>query len=384
MLSKIRLTVTLSIIFVFLLTSFTMEKSLAETKRRKGQPALVSPEVRADRTVTFRLKAPQADNAELAGQIVQNLSGDSPEMTKTEDGIWTITVGPLEPNIYSYAFSIAGARFPDPANPMLKLGPNNAASQVEVPADPPAFYANKDVPHGSVHINWYISDALGRAKRRMYVYTPPGYGDAKKYPVLYLLHGIGDLDEGWVSIGRANFILDNLLADGKIVPMIVVMPYGHANYVTKPEPEDLDRNRKAFESDLLESVIPYIEKNYRAHTDRGNRAIVGLSMGGGQSLRIGLNNMEKFAWVGGFSSALFDDPKEAFGEIFQYPKKTNQEMKLLWIGCGKDDFLLEGSNNFTDALKDSKIDHTYRLTEGAHSWDVWRLYLKEFTPLIFK
>ena len=387
-------TMVRAIVCLLMLGAFCAQDSLAqqdeartgrsEAPQRRRRPALVSPEVHPNRTVTFRLRAPEADKVQLSGGI-SRLRGDaSPAMVKGENGIWSVTIGPLEPGIYSYSFNIGGAQFPDPANSRLKLGPNNATSVVEVRGDRPAFYDNQDVPHGMVHINWYQSEALGGAKRRMYVYTPPGYGDGKNYPVLYLLHGVGDLDEGWINNGRANFILDNLLAEGKIKPMIVVMPYGHARFANETPPQRSALDRRAFEADLLEAIIPYIEKRYDAGQDRQNRAIAGLSMGGGQSLGIGLNHLERFAWVGGFSSAIFTEPKQAYPKLFEAPEQANRQLKLLWIGCGKDDRLLSGSNKLVGALKEHGIDHTYRVSEGAHTWEVWRMYLAEFAPLIFR
>ena len=386
--------VTRAIVCLLMLDVFCVQDSSAQrskgaserntASRRRRQPALVSPEVHPDRTVTFRLRAPEADKVELSGAILRAVGDASPTMAKGENGIWSVTIGPLEPGIYSYTFSMAGARFPDPANNLLKLGTNNAISVVDVPGDRPSFYDNRDVPHGMVHINWYKSEALGGVKRRMYVYTPPGYGSGKKYPVLYLLHGMGDLDEGWLNNGRANFIFDNLLAEGKIEPMIVVMPYGHARFANETPGQRSALDRRAFEADLLEAIIPYVEQHYNARKDRQNRAITGLSMGGGQSLGIGLNHLDRFVWVGGFSSAIFGEPKEAYPKIFENPKLADKQLKLLWIGCGKDDRLISGSNKLVGALKAQGIDHTYRVSEGAHSWDVWRIYLKEFAPLIFR
>ena len=369
--------------------SIAQQKEPASTAtqpaRRQRRPALVSPEVHRDRTVTFRLRAPEADQAALSGQIVSALGDASPAMRKGENGVWSLTVGPLAPEIYYYTFRIGGANFPDPANNRVKLGPTNAVSSVDVPGDQPAFCDNRDVPHGMVHINWYVSKPLRGAQRRMLVYTPPGYGRGKKYPVLYLLHGVGDLDEGWVNNGRANFILDNLLAEGKIKPMIVVMPYGHARVEGEKPAERSSPNRyAAFQADLLGAIIPYVEKHYRVRTKREDRALAGLSMGGAQALSIGLNHLERFAWIGGFSAAVFGEPAETLPELFKDPEQANKQVKLLWIGCGKDDRLLERARKFVGALEGSGIHHTFRLSEGAHEWKVWRLYLKEFAPLLFQ
>lgn len=352
-------------------------------RRRRRRQRLVSPQVHPDRTVTFRLRSPNAEKVALSGGIVNALGGASAELTKGEENIWSGTFGPIEQGIYNYLFDVDGTRFPDPANNRLKIGTSNINSVVDIPGDEPSFYDNKDVPHGMVHINWYKSEVLD-ARRRMYVYTPPGYGSGEKYPVLYLLHGMGDLDEGWVSNARANFIMDNLLADGKIKPMVVVMPYGHASFSDEAAQEANSWARGAFEADLLEAIIPYIEGHYDVLKERQHTAIAGLSMGGGQSLGIGLNNLDRFAWVGGFSSAIFSEPEEGFAEILKDPEKTNRQLKLLWIACGKDDGLLVRSEKLVEALKKHNIKHTYRVSEGAHSWNVWQIYLKEMTPLLFR
>lgn len=354
----------------------------APTRRRRYRP-LISPEVHPDRTVTFRLKAPNAQKVALVGGFADALGGASAELTKGENDIWSAKFGPIEPGIYNYLFDVDGALFPDPVNDKLKLWSNGVSSVVEILGDKPSFYDNKDVPHGMVHINWYESKVLG-AKRRMHVYTPPGYGSGKKYPVLYLLHGMGDLDEGWLNNGRANFIMDNLLVEGRIEPMIVVMPYGHARFADESLQKADSRGRGAFGADLLQVVIPYIEKHYDALKERENRAIAGLSMGGDQALGIGLNNLDHFAWIGAFSSAIFSEPKESFAEIFKDPEKTNRQLKLLWIACGEEDELLSGSEKLIEALKESNIKHTYLVTEGAHTWKLWRVYLYEMTPLLFK
>lgn len=374
--------------FVYVQDSFAQEKKTdssgrdAPTRRRRRAP-LISPEVHPDRTVTFRLMAPNARKVTLSGGFVSALGGASAELTKDEKGVWSGTFGPIEPGIYNYLLDVDGARFPDPANNRLKLSTNNVSSVVEITGDRLSFYDNKDVPHGTVRINWYESRVLG-AKRRMYVYTPPGYGSGKKYPVLYLLHGAGDLDEGWVNNARADFIIDNLLAEGEVKPMIVVMPHGHARFADESAEEANLWKRGAFEADLLEAIIPYIEEHYDALRERENRAIAGLSMGGGQALGVGLNNLDRFAWVGAFSSAVFSEPKESFAEIFRDPEKTNRQLKLLWIACGEDDRLLTRSEKLVEALKESNIEHIYRVSEGAHTWKVWQIYLKEMTPLLFR
>ncbi|MCU1259618.1 MAG: putative esterase, partial [Bryobacterales bacterium] len=264
-------------------------------------PTKPSYEVHPDRTVTLELKAPQATDVKLSGDFTK---GAQP-MEKAADGLWTITVGPLDPAIYSYTFAIDGVRDIDPVNPMVQLGDRAASSMFEVPGDKPAPYDITPVTHGTVHINWYESKSLG-VPRSMYVYTPPGYEEGKtKFPVLYLLHGSGDTEAGWVTIGRANLILDNLIAQGKAKPMIVAMPYGRPLQDVafgpgkQPAPD-----RSAFTKELLEDVIPFVEKSYRASAKPADRAIAGLSMGGGQALQIGFTHLDTFRYIGVFSMGI--------------------------------------------------------------------------------
>lgn len=258
-------------------------------------------------------------------------------------------------------------------NPPLVASP-------EVRAEKPSLYDFQDVPHGAVHVHAYRSKGTGEM-RNLHVYTPPGYDNdvAPRFPVLYLLHGSGDNDATWTVLGRAHHILDNLIARGKAKPMIAVMPNGHAVPNT---PEARGRNTETFSRDLLGDVMPLVEANYRVKNDRLSRAIVGLSMGGGQSLTVGLNHPELFAWVGAMSSAI-NAPEQTFAAALGDAKATNAKYKLLWLGIGKDDFLLKTNQQFDELLTARGIKHTFRLTEGNHSWPVWRRYLVEFAPLLF-
>jgi enterochelin esterase-like enzyme len=270
-----------------------------------------------------------------------------------------------------------------------------------VPGEEAAFLAMRNVPHGALHEHWYQSTALGTT-RRVFVYTPPGYNASagKTYPVLYLLHGMGD-DEGyWTQAGRANFIMDNLLAEGKAKPAIIVMPFGHSSRTLRrrssgpraagaPAVTDV-RGGRAFgvqmlETDLLENVIPLIEHEYRAVRDRDQRAIAGVSMGGYQALSIALNNPSYFAYVGAFSSGLESKNFESdFQSFLANPEKANRQTKLLWIGCGADDRLLEGNQKFEKMLADKDIKHEFVVTPGyGHSWLLWRLYLRDLMPKLF-
>jgi enterochelin esterase family protein len=218
------------------------------------------------------------------------------------------------------------------------------------------------------------------------VYAPPGYQHdaAKRYPILYLLHGSGDNDSHWILLGRANVIADNLLADGHAVPMLIVMPDGHLlDRSREREKGDRARSREAFEKDLLQCVVPLVESNYRVQPGVQHRAIAGLSMGGGQSLGVGLAHLDQFAWIGAFSAGIStDDP--VLVRLRADPGVANQQIKLLWIAIGKDDFLLARNRDFVKALDELKIRHRYQETAGSHAWGVWRGYLAEFLPLLFR
>jgi len=344
---------------------------------------VVSPEVGPDRRVTFRLLAPKANEVLVSGWFMEG----SKALEKDANGLWSVTVGPVEPEIYSYNFMIDGVRAIDPANPGVKTGSmgDTIQSVLEVHGDGPAFYDGQPVPHGEVRMHWYDSKSLG-SLRRLNVYVPPGYDrDASaRYPVLYLLHGATADETTWTLLGRANLILDNLLAAGKAKPFIVVMPFGYGAPPGAPGPRG--QNTALFSRDLLEDVIPYIDSRYRTLADRGDRAIMGLSMGGGESLSIGLNHLELFSYVGGFSAGM--SPTADFAKIYSGlvadPTAANDELHLLWIGCGREDSLFAASKRLSDFLTENKIRHTFRETEGAHSWMVWRRYLNEVSPLLFR
>jgi enterochelin esterase-like enzyme len=345
-------------------------------------PALISPEIAADRHVTFRLRAPKATDVVLTGEF---LKADL-KLTKGADGVWSATVGPVAPETYHYHFTVDGVRTLDPGNPQLKTGstPGTIMNIVEVRGDQPFFYDGQNVPHGDIRTHWYHSKSLGGI-RRVSVYVPPGYdkNPNAKYPVLYLLHG-ANLDEtAWIRFGKANLILDNLLAAGKSKPYIVVMPFGYG--VSPMQRLELGKNTEAFGRDLREDLIPYIEGQFRALTDRDHRAIVGLSMGGGQALNIGLSHLELFSYVGGFSAAIrgADGFEKTFASLIANPQATNSQLKLLWVGCGNDDGLFPAAKDFSAFLTKHNIKHTFRETEGAHTFMVWRRYLNEVAPQLF-
>lgn len=344
-------------------------------------PRIVSPEVHPDRTITFRLRGP-----ELATAAVRHPWEKEPTpMKKGEDGVWSATVGPVEPQIYSYTYVLDGVRVVDPHNPRVKLWAGGATSLVEVRGETPAAYDLTDVPHGDLHVHYFRSSAVER-QRRLFVYTPPGYRSSdKRYPTLYLLHGSGDDETTWSEGGKANLILDNLIAWGKAEPMLVVMTNGHPVPYGQRSRGVSGRNTELFVDELTNDVLPLIESRYRVKKGRDHRAVAGLSMGGGQALAAGLGHPDLFAWTGAFSSAVFD-PEEnpAFAKFLADPEKANRETRLLWIAIGKDDFLLERNEKFRKLLVEHGIEHEYRLTGGGHSWPVWMGYLEELAPRLFQ
>jgi enterochelin esterase-like enzyme len=335
--------------------------------QRRDAP--IWPEVHADCTVTFHLRAPEAERVVLNA----NFLAQPQAMTKDADGLWSWTSETLAPEIYEYDFSVDELTIPDPVNPFVKVWRRASRSMVLVPDDPPAFFQEQNVAHGTMHVRRYHSRSLG-VTRGLYIYTPPGYETSRgSYPVLYLLHGGGDTEDAWTMVGRANVILDNALATRRAKPMIVVMPYGHTPGATQ--------GRQAFEADLIGDVIPLVEKDYRVRADASNRAIVGLSMGGGQSLRIGLGHSNLFAWVGAFSSSA--PSVEEQEKLLAKPEELNEKLSLLWIGCGRKDFLFERNQQFRQALEAKGVKHTAHITDGGHEWRIWRRYLNEIVPLLF-
>jgi enterochelin esterase family protein len=357
----------------------------ASPRGRGGAPQKPTYVVHPDRTVTFEVRAPDATTVKLTGDFVQGPQ----EMKKAEDGTWTITVGPLNPEVYNYRFTIDGVGNIDPANPMVKLGDRSAESMFEVPGDKPATYDIQDVPHGTVHINFYQSKSVG-ALRSILVYTPPGYeGRRDKLPVLYLLHGSGDTEFGWVTVGRANLILDNLIAEGKAKPMIVVMPYGRpAGDVllvparTGPQTQPQNANT-LFGEDLMEDVIPYVEKLYRVSPKADDRALAGLSMGGGQTLQIGLSHLDTFHYLGAFSAAIRGNVEDSYKDFLADPAAANNKLKLFYIAVGKADSLFAPAQSFDEALNKHQIKHTFVPSEEGHVWRNWRNYLADFAPQLF-
>jgi enterochelin esterase family protein len=359
-------------------------------------PQVVSPVVGEDRHVTFRILAPHAEAVRLSGGDIPG-NGPGAPMTKGENGIWEVVMGPIDPGAYRYNFNVDGVATIDPRNPAISESNTNVWSLVYVPgAD---FMDTKDVPHGAVAAVTYWSSSLKRF-RRMHVYTPPGYELGKeKLPVFYLLHGAGDCDEAWTSVGRAGFILDNLIAAKKAKPMIVVMPAGHTSTAGFGGGRGAG-GQDEFVNDFVTDIMPYAESHYRVIADRAHRAIAGLSMGGSQTLNIAIPHLDKFAYIGVYSSGLIG----AFGggrggtaaPAPQGPTWEEQHkaeldnaaakkgLKLLWFSTGVDDRLITTTKATVDMLKKHGFNPVFKESPGAHTWINWRNYLNEFAPQLFQ
>jgi enterochelin esterase family protein len=355
-------------------------------------PRVVSPEVQPDRRIVFRIMAPQAKTVGLRASDIQGLPREGPAFSKDDDGVWSATVGPVEPGAYRYVFMVDGVPTMDPRNPAVSESNTNDWSLVYVPGA--EFMDTVDVPHGAVASVTYYSTALSHF-RRMHVYTPPGYEmGGGKYPIFYLLHGSGDCDEAWTSVGRAGFILDNLIAAKKAQPMIVVMPAGHTS-ATPPAPGAVRPTRDEFADDFMSDIMPYVEKHYRVLADRAHMAIAGLSMGGGQSLNISMSHLDRFAYVGVFSAGVFSFGRpgspgagSAEWESARAGMLDNAALKpglkLLWFGTGTDDRLIPVTKATIEMLKKHGFTPFFRESPGGHTWINWRNYLFEFAPQLFQ
>jgi enterochelin esterase family protein len=347
---------------------------------------IISPEVQPDGRVTFRFRSPNAGKVELS------LEGqrDRTPMQKDGQGVWSATVGPLQPDFYGYAFVQDGVSLIDPSNSLMKPNLLDTESEVHVPGTSSPWEIS-DVPHGEVHHHFYHSK-IANGDRDFYVYTPPGYDPRAKrqYPVLYLLHGFSDDASSWTAVGRANVILDNLIAQGKAKPMIIVMPlgYGDMDVIRRGwgswQNKDLARrNLSKFSEMLLGETIPQVEASYHVNKNREARAIAGLSMGGAESLLTGLNRIDQFAWVGAFSSGGID-LQDFSAEFPNLNAGANKQLKLLWIACGTDDELIKINREFKSWLKDKGVQFTDIETPGMHTWMVWRRNLASLAPLLFQ
>jgi enterochelin esterase family protein len=362
---------------------------VAQAQPGRGQrgPVVVSPEVKSDRHVVFRIHAPRA---EAVGVFTSDIPGgfQPRPLKKGENGVWELTLGPIDPGTYRYLFNVDGVLVADPRNQAVSESNGNAWSVVHVPGSD--FMDTTDVPHGAVARITYRSATLGR-DRQMHIYTPPGYeAGTEKYPVLYLLHGAGDSDDSWTSVGRANFILDNLIAARKAKPMIVVMPAGHTGpfsffLPTAPSRDGIGNSK--FEDDFEKDIRPYVEKHYRVQISRNDRALAGLSMGGAQTLNIAAAHPGDFGYVGVFSSGV------VFGKVSDWEKEHEKGLedadarkgqKLLWFATGKEDFLLARTKETVELFKKHGYSPVFQETTGGHTWINWQKYLNEFAPQLFQ
>ncbi|MFO7446579.1 MAG: alpha/beta hydrolase-fold protein [Ignavibacteriaceae bacterium] len=357
-------------------------------------PFVISPRVNSDNTIIFSYLAPLAKEVLLSAQFEKKPL----QMVKDSIGIWSITTGPVEPDIYPYNFIVDGIPVMDPAN--VDFFPNERfkASLVNVPGDSPLIHSIKDVPHGSVTYEYYQS-AEGTTGS-VVIYTPPGYNKnpEKKYPVFYLISGTTDTEETWFKVGKANLILDNLIAEGKASPMIIVMPYGNieariaaqtggakpADPTSREGVEALKR-ADAFENDLVYNLVPYVEKNYRVISNAEGRAIGGFSRGGGQTLRTAFGNMDKFSWICCYSAYLSTkEMEDSFKNVYEDPGLTNKKLKLFWISVGDEDFLYQQTLDFMDFLRAKNISFKELVTSGGHTWMNTKKFLTASAQLLFK
>jgi len=368
--------------FAFLVFSCTVASTAV------AQP-LVSTEVHANRSITFRYSAPAAKEVNL---YFEALARPLP-LQKDQQGVWWFKTEPVAPDIYAYSFVVDGQRVLDPTNPEIKYNLFATENLVYVPGPKSLPWEVNNVPHGVLHRHHYRS-AIVDEERDVWVYTPPGYdaASAQKLPVLYLLHGFSDAEDAWVTMGRANVILDNLIAQGTAKPMLIVMPRGYGNrqviaggwaLLRSPDwQKTWQASNARFGESLLNEIIPLVEKNYNVASEGNARAIAGLSMGGTQSLLIGLGSPERFAWIAAFSAGgLPDDYEQRFSGIND---RLKGKLKLLWIGCGSEDGLISDNRKFSAWLKSQGVLHTWEETPGRHNFLVWRRYLAHVVSLLFQ
>jgi len=403
-------------LFVFFVGAGCAIAPLALTAQQPQGPVVVSPDVQGDRRVTFRILAPNAQKVELRtpGDIpgIGGRGGTPLQFSKNADGVWEATTAAIPAGAYRYTFAVDGVTVADSRNPATSQTNTTVYSLAIVPGSD--VFDTKNVPHGAVASVYYNSTSLGGI-RRMHVYTPPGYEAGNtKYPVFYLLHGAGDVDDSWSSVGRAGFILDNLIAAGKAKPMIVVMPAGHVNGAGKalgsptpatPAPAVTPPGQPdPFAQDFVNDLMPYVEKNYRVLTDRQNRAIAGLSMGGSQTINIAIPHLDKFAYVGVFSSGILGGggrgapgapppttPPPPFGEAWEKANlaaldnaAAKKGLRLFWFSTGKEDGLITTTRSTVDLFKKHGFSPVFLESEGAHTWLNWRDYLSQFAPQLFQ
>ncbi|MEI7830797.1 MAG: alpha/beta hydrolase-fold protein [Prolixibacteraceae bacterium] len=382
-------------IFLMLLGNMNLEAQQALW----GAPGIVSPEVKEDKTVTFRFQAPDAKEVKISGDWMpaQGWIPGSEAMTKDDKGIWSYTSAALASDLYSYSFNVDGVKTTDPNNVYVIRDVATVSNVFLVGGGKGDLYKVNAVPHGTVARRWYDSPGNSMT-RRLTIYTPSGYEKGKeKMPVLYLLHGMGGDEEAWIALGRTSQILDNLIAQGKAKPMIVVMTNGNVAQEAAPGESNLNMYKPSFQlpntmdgkfEETFADVIKFIESNYRVKAEKSGRAIAGLSMGGFHSLHISHFYPNTFDYVGLFSAAIVPNEK-ATSKVYENIDGTlkaqkDNGYKLYWIGIGKADFLYKNVTDYRAKLDGMGMKYTYRESEGGHTWTNWRVYLSEFVPLLFK
>ena len=353
------------------------------------------PRINSDLSATFRVQADQAQKV----QLLMELGQSTYDMVKGKEDYWEVTTKPLLPGFHYYAISVDGFVSNDPGSRVF-FAARKEVSGLEVPGPDSDFLAVKDVPHGTVRTEWYLSKTTGET-RRIFVYTPPGYDrSTSRYPVLYLQHGYGEDEAGWSDQGHENFILDNLIAAHKAKPMIIVNDNGlpGASFQPPPPPRSgekppigqvaryfMDERYATFDKIVSSDLISFIDANFRTVADREHRAIAGLSMGGAQALRIGLHHLDQFAYIGAFSPAIdITDTAKDYDRALANPAALNQQLRLLWLGIGTDDFLFMPVKESHATLEKAGIRHVWVESSGAHVWTVWRKYLADFAPRLFR
>ncbi|WP_300724944.1 esterase [uncultured Bacteroides sp.] len=392
---------------LFMVCTFSSILSAQQALWNNGE--IVSPQVNPDNTVTFRISAPKASKVEVEGDFLAPRKIDTPfgiqeapgkaELKQTTNRIWEYTTNALSSELYSYHFLVDGLRMNDPNNVYQNRDISTISNIFIVGGGKGDLYKVQDVPHGNVSKVWYSSPTLGMKQRRMTVYTPAGYTESNQsYPVLYLLHGAGGDEDAWGELGRAFQILDNLIAQGKVEPMIVVMPNGNGAQQAAPGigadgmPKPQFMNPKTMEGSIEKAfpdVMKYIEDNYRTINDKSHRAICGLSMGGFHSLYISALYPDKFGYIGLFSAAINKQTKGENTDVYENLEQKLDTLfkdvpKLYWIGIGSTDFLYKDNTDFRKLLDSKGYKYTYMETDGGHIWKNWRIYLSEFTQLLFK
>lgn len=366
-----------------------------------GGRRMVSPEVLPDHRITFRISAPKAT------EVILRFGEGAPQthpMAKDEDGVWSVSIGPVEPEIYTYSFLVDSAKTIDLANPIAKVGASIDTSVVEVPGDPPRFDQVQQVPHGSIHIHTYQSD-VSKTQRGLYVYVPPDYYSqpTKRFPALYLWHGGGGAEQDWSRDGRAGVILDNLIAQKKAVAMLIVMPnnvpgapapgvIAAPGSSTPPATRAGGANYALLKRELLEDIIPFVSSHYRTIENRGSRAMAGLSAGGGTTMNVGLGSLDAFAWIAEFSSGIFGgvtgygqfDIEKVSPDFYKDPAATNKRLKLFYMSCGTEDPRMPFQKQALADFQNHKINVTFAAFPGAHEWKVWRHSLADLAPRLFR